>query len=340
LDKKLVSEWEMMSVDANKEPQVTTLHKYVYPDETVDVSQFVTQAKPTRIYSNKTIYKPHSDRLLADVPDIHFGIRNTPEGLVATHRPEILDVWLQIMKDANPDVILLGGDMIDLPELSKYSPDSRHFLDTIQQSIDGLYIYFSKLRADNPNAKIVALSGNHETRFNKTMIRNSMSLFGVKPACMPSEFSTTSFPFFLRLKDLEIEWISGYPAESFQINDNLRAVHGDMSKTNTALDYIRRDNQNTLFHHTHRREYGTKTYSNGESVETFSFGCQADISGSVPAVHNGVDDMGKTVIRFENWQNGGGFVEYSDKYFKPEFVPINHPNYTATRGDRLYAPRI
>jgi hypothetical protein len=339
-EKKLVSEWEMMSVDANKEPQVTTLHKYEYPDQLVDVDHFVTQAKPTRIYSNKTLYVPHKDRLLADVPDVHYGLRNTPEGLIPTHNPEVMDKWLQIMKDANPDVILLGGDMIDVPELGKYSPDSRHFVDTIQASIDGLYKYLSRVRADNPNARIVALQGNHEERFNKFMIRNSMPLFGVKPACMPQEFATTSFPYFLRLKDLEIEWISGYPAESFQINKNLRAVHGDMSMIGVPSKYIQRDGQNTLFHHDHRRSYAKKTFSNGTSLEAFGFGTQADISGSVPAVHSGVDDMGNIPVRFENWQNGAGLVEFSDNFFKPEFVPIEpQDNYRAEREGRIYEAR-
>lgn len=338
-DKKLVSEWEMMSVDANKEPQVTTLHKYEYPDQPVDADHFVTQAKPTRIYSNKTLYVPHKDRLLADVPDIHYGLRNTPEGLIPTHNPEVMDKWLQIMKDANPDVILLGGDMIDVPELGKYSPDSRHFMDTIQASIDGLYKYLSRVRADNPNARIVALQGNHSERFNKIMLRNSPQLFGVKPACMPQEFATTAFPFFLRLNDLDIEWVSGYPANEFKINNNLRAVHGDISQIGAANKYIARDNQNTLFHHDHRRSYAQHTYPNGEKLEAFSFGCQADISGSVPSYHSGVDDMGKIPTRYENWQNGGGFVEFSEKNFKPEFVPIEQPDYEAERDGRIYEAR-
>lgn len=338
-EKKLVSEWEMMSVDANKEPQITTLHKYEYQDQPVDEDHFVTQAKPTKIYSNKTFYVPHKDKLLADVPDIHFGFRNTPEGLRTTHNAEVMDKWLQIVKDANPDIILLGGDMIDVPELGKYAPDSRHFLDTIQSSIDGLYKYLTMLRADNPNAKIVALQGNHEERFNKIMIRNSPQLFGVKPACMPQEFSTTAFPFFLRLNSLDIEWISGYPANEYRINNKLRAVHGDMVKANTPQAYIQRDGQSTLFHHTHRREYGRKTYPNGESVEAFSFGSQADTSGSVPSYHSGVDDMGGVPKRFENWDSGGGFVQYSDNNFRPESVPIDQPDYEAIREKELYKAR-
>lgn len=338
-EKKLVSEWEMMHKNNDGEAEVTTLHKYSYPDQPVELDQFVTQAKPTRIYSNKTHYEPHQDKILAASGDQHYGFRNTPEGLVPTHNPEVMDVWLQMMKDVQPDIILFGGDMIDLPELSKYDPDSRHFLDTIQQSIDGLYRYLSRVRADNPNARIVAMQGNHENRFNKTMIRNSMPLFGVKPACMPEEFATTSFPFFLRLKDLEIEYVSGYPAESFQVNDELRFVHGDMSKPNNALAYLQRDGMSTGYFHDHRTGLARKTFPNGRSIEAFGFGCQADITGKVPAVHNGVDDMGRVKERYENWNNGAGFVEYSDKHFKPEFVEINGPDYTAQRDGRIIEAR-
>ena len=337
-DRKLVSTWEMMHKDNDGEAHVTELHKYEYEPEASEHS-FLSQASPTIINSAEIAPRRSKELLLADIPDIHYGLRKLDNGtLRPTHRPEVMDGFLQVMKKEQPNVIIIGGDAIDLPEVSKYDLDSNDFNDTMQLCINGLHKYFSRLRADNPNAEIIHLRGNHEMRFNKFMIRNAMPLFGVKPANMPESWAVNSYPFLLRLDELGINYVDKY-----KINDRLQTMHGELAhKGSTASMYLARYAISTLFHHDHRRGSERRVFPDGTAIEAFGFGCQADVTGGVPSVHSKIDDRGQVVENFENWHNGGGFVEYKkgDKPFRHVAVPIEaQDNYETVYQGRLFKAR-
>ena len=334
---KLVSTWECVTKNKDDEPEVTTLHIYDFTNPDFDENNYLSQASPVKLGSPRINVHKRESTLVADVPDIHYGFRDNKGELDPTHCPEAMDVWLQVMKEAQPDIIIIGGDALDAPQISKYSPDSDQFVNTLQKSIDGLYKYLARIRQDNPNARIINLKGNHDERFEKTIIRNAMPLFGVRPANMPDDFAVNSLPFLLRFKDLGIEQESGF----FKLNDKLITTHGDISKNgqSTASAYVNKLACSLMFHHTHRREYARRTTPDGHSNEAFSFGCLADTNGSVPSVHNQVDDFGRVVERHENWDNGGGFVEISEKQFRIDPVPIEKPDYAAMREQRIFEAR-
>jgi hypothetical protein len=97
-----------------------------------------------------------------------------------------------------------------------------------------------------------------------------------------------------------------------------------------------------MFHHDHRRGSERRVFPDGTAIEAFGFGCQADVTGSVPSVHSKIDDAGQVVRSFENWNNGMGFVEYGkgDKPFKSTPIPIEaQDGYQAIWQDRVYKAR-
>jgi len=154
---------------------------------------------------------------------------------------------------------------------------------------------------------------------------------------MPESFATNSLPFLLRLDELEIE----NHTAPVQVNERLVTMHGEFAG-NAVAKYLGRFACSVMFHHDHRRGYGRRVFPNGQAIEAFSFGCQADVTGSVPSYHSKVDDHGLTVERFENWDNGGGFVEYTegDKPFKSTAVAIEaQDNYQAEFNQRVYLAR-
>lgn len=336
---KLVSTWESITKDNDGEAHIHTLHKFEYPDEGVDESRFLSQAAPTIINSEQVKPRRSRDLLLADIPDIHYGFRKLPDGtLQPTHRPEVMDGFLQVMKKEQPNTIIIGGDALDLAEISRYDKDSNHFNDTMQLCIDGLHNYFSRLRADNPNADIKYLRGNHEARFNKFMIKNAMPLFGVRPANMPKDWAMNSIPFMLRLDELDIDYV-----DSYQVNDRLMTSHGELSgPATTASKYLARQAISMMYHHDHRRGSERRVFPNGTAIEAFGFGCQADVTGGVPGVHSKVAESGFMVPTYENWNNGGGFVEYKkgDKPFRHTAVPIEaQDNYETSYQGRVFKAR-
>ena len=248
-----------------------------------------------------------------------------------------MDGFLQVMKDQQPNTIILGGDMLDAPNIGRFEMDSNHFVDTLQLSIDGLHKYLARLRSDNPNARIINTKGNHDQRFEKYLIKNAKPLFGIKPANMPSSWATNSIPFLLRFDELEIEQETG----PVKINDRLITMHGEFAG-NAVAKYLGRYACSVMFHHDHRRGYGRRVFPDGKAIEAFSFGCQADTTGSVPSYHSKIDDRGNTVERHENWDNGGGLISYysGDGPFRIESIPIeSQDNYLTEYAGRVYQAR-
>lgn len=338
---KLTKSYEMITKDKEGEAHRHLMHVFEYGNDTPEASEtrFLSQASPTIINSAEIAPRRSKTLLLADIPDIHYGLRRLPDGsLQPTHSPEAMDVALQIIKKEQPNIILIGGDALDLPQLSKYEMDSLHFVDTLQLSIDGLYRYLSRLRADNPNAEIIDVESNHAERFNKFTLRNAPYLFGLKQADMPKDWSVNSYPFMMRYKDLGIEYVPNY-----MVNDRLMTMHGELSdRGSTAAKYLARYAISIMFHHDHRRGYERRVFPDGKAIEAFGFGCLADTSGSVPSYNSSVDTKGYVIPRSENWSNGIGLISYNkgDKPFSIEAIPIEKQDgYLAIHDHKTYKPR-
>lgn len=74
-----------------------------------------------------------------------------------------MDVFLDSIERINPDVIVLNGDIFDLPEFSKYTVDPRDWdvVGRIKYAHDHI---LGPIREICPNAQIDFIEGNHEFR--------------------------------------------------------------------------------------------------------------------------------------------------------------------------------
>jgi hypothetical protein len=340
------TEYEMLTKNAEGEAEIHKLKASRYTmDEPETERSFLSAAAPTIIRPSRAKPKLRENMVAVDIPDLQYGFRRMPDGrLEPLHNPQAMDVALQVTKDIQPDLIILGGDELDLPELSRFKPDSRHFVDTLQVSIDGLHNFLAQLRCDNPNAKIVNLDSNHIRRIGNYMLQHAMPLFGVRRANMPDDWPVMSYAHLLRLDDLDIEWNSGYPAVEYEINDRLTAIHGDRSnaKGSTAAQYLQYRERSLLFHHTHRAEDQQRTTPSGRVLRAFSNGSLTRNDGATPAYGSSVSDKGEIVSHVMNWQTGLGVIEYGegDKPFQPHFVSIDPKEDHVTLFDgKEYRPR-
>ena len=335
-------EWDFGIKNAEGEIEVRRMTSDTFAPEAEEPT-FLSQAAPTIIRPSRAKPRSRKDLLLADIGDLQFGYRRTERGLEPLHDENAIEVTLQAIKDAQPDLIVLGGDELDWGELGRWTPDSKDFVDTMQISIDGLHKLLAQLRADNPNARIVNLDSNHIKRLGNFMLKNALPLFGVRQANMPSNWAAMSYPHLLRLDELEIEFDGGYPAADFMINDRLSTRHGDKAsaKGSTAAMYLPELERSLMFHHTHRQEALTRTLQLGRYVTAFSFGALTRTDGAVPSFGNGIDGKGRVVHHQENWQNGFGFVEYNegDRPFSITPVLINPlDGYEARVNGKVYTP--
>lgn len=316
------SEWTGFIKNKDGEIEYTRPLEAVTYEPEIDLEKaLIRQAPPVKITPTKATRKSRKDTLIQDLPDIQYGWRKLPDGsLVPLHDQRAMDVALQISKELQPNHIVLGGDDLDFAELSRFDPDSRHFENTMQLALDGLFLFYAQLRAENPNARIHALEGNHN-RLTKFVLKNALKLHGIKRAGDIDEYPILTYPFLMRFNELEIEWYSGYPANSVFI-ENTQYVHGKQVRSNgsSAFLYSKENDLNTVFHHIHRHESHTRTNTLGRYITAISFGCLADTGGAVPSYHNGVDDKGNVIGYYENWQNGTGLIHEYGEY--TQFQPI------------------
>lgn len=263
------------------------------------------------------------------IPDIQIGyFRLADDSLEPTHDEAAIEVALAITAKADPDLIVLHGDNLDLPEMSKYIVTPA-YARTTQAAIDRATTLCAQLRDAAPRARIVWLAGNHEERLPRHLIQNAAAAFGLRRGNEPESFPVMSVPFLCRMDEFGVEYVPGYPASAFWVNERLRVVHGDKvnSSGSTATKYLAREKVSVLYGHIHRREWAEMTREDHDGPRTVlaaSAGTLARIDGAVPSVKGGTDLDGRPVVRHEDWQQGIALVDYQqgDGPFHLELVPI------------------
>lgn len=88
--------------------------------------------------------------------------------------PFYLRVLCETIKDVNPDVVCLDGDIFDVPEFGKYSVDPREW-DVVGRMNAGLDI-IKQIREAAPNSQIDFIEGNHEARVIRHLLECSPAI--------------------------------------------------------------------------------------------------------------------------------------------------------------------
>jgi predicted phosphodiesterase len=265
------------------------------------------------------------------LPDMQIGYFRTKDGdLEPTQDEGAISIALSIVKAINPDQVILLGDNLDLPEMSKYR-HSPAFQLTTQATIDRATTLCAQLRTAAPNAKIKWLAGNHEERLMNYIIDNAKAAFGIKRGNDPDSFPVMSVPYLCRFADFDIDYVPGYPAGQLWLNERLKIIHGTKVKSNgsTAHAYLSTEKVSVIYGHIHRREWAERTRDDWDGPKTVmaaSPGCLARCDGAVPSTKGGMDLDGRPVKVHEDWQQGLAVVNYEtsgDHQFWYEQVPIH-----------------
>ncbi len=332
-----VNLWQGMSKDEEGNPVVTDLMGIQLTPHWADGPAWPVIA-PCKPHIVKVAAKPPS-RVAANkgwrsavvLPDIQIGFyRDRNDVLHATHDDRALSIALQIIRDVRPDVVVLVGDNMDLPEMSKYRLTPA-FSRTTQATIDRAGLFVAELRAAaGTECEIHWIAGNHEERLPNYIIDNAVAAFGIRQANRPETWPVLSVPHLIRLDDHAVSFVPGYPTGEVWINDRLRVVHGDKVNSNgsTAHKYLDAERVSTVYGHIHRREWAERTRHTREGPRTvlaMSPGCLCRIDGSVPSTKGGHDLDGIPLARTEDWQQGLAIFRYEEGEgrFIPEQVPIH-----------------
>lgn len=317
--------WQGMVKNADDEPELVDMAGVeLRPAVTTEYpNPFITQAQPVSIPRSTAKPTKRNYRLIASIPDEQIGYRFIDGEYQPLHDEAAMAVARMILRDYQPDLIVKAGDTGDLGEISKYDPDSDHFLHTMQATIDRAHLWNEELRSDNPNARIVEMEGNHN-RLTKFVLKHAMQLYNLKLANRPDSWPVVSWPYLTRMAESGVEWVSGYPANEFWAADDLVFIHGNTVNSRGSTAAKLSDNYpdaNVVFGHVHSHQLHTQTTRRGEYLTAATFGTLARIDGVVPSYWNGVDDHNQPVKRYENWTQGIGLIEdYGDGQY--QFDPI------------------
>lgn len=330
-----LNEWQGMVKGEDGEPRIIDMKGaslVLHPSwDTGPKWPVVQQAKPVSVRVPRARGVRNDSMLKAAIlPDPQVGFRRDVQTgeLDPFHDLRAIDVALQIIEVVRPDLIVLLGDCLDFAPFGKYIQEPGFAL-TIQPALDYLHALLAQLRAMCPEADIRYIEGNHDLRLQNAIITNAVAAFGIRQANVPGAWPVMSVPHLLRLDELGIEYVSGYPAGATYINDNLACVHGSRVKSagSTAALVVDDERVSTIFGHVHRIETVYKT-RNSRGNPKFNMahtpGCLCRIDGTVPGVKAGLNPYGKPVKHFENWQQSISLVDYEpgDGRFKIDNIPI------------------
>jgi predicted phosphodiesterase len=315
-----VNVWQGFHKDDNGEAQVVDLVGVTLSPHWAEGPQWpVVQPGPQVRLQPRKIKPARADGWHDAVilPDMQVGYYRSRAGdLEPIHDEEAIAVALAITADINPTLVILVGDNLDGAELGKYRT-SPAYQQTTQAAIDRLATLCAELRHAAPNARIVWLAGNHEERLPRYLLDNAVAAFGLRKGNAPESWPVLSLPYLARMDEHDIEFVPGYPASAFWINDRLRVIHGDKvaSGGSTAHKYLGNEKVSVIYGHIHRREYAARTREDRDGpkeIMAASPGCLATINGAVPSTKGGLDLDGRPMTRVEDWQQGIGVVTYQE----------------------------
>lgn len=166
------------------------------------------------------------------------------------HDGIMLEETINILKVEQPNCIVLGGDILDFPNLSKYLQEPNFEKVSTKEAIELCADFLEQLRRTFPNARIDFVEGNHEFRLRSYPIRLA-----------PEMFDFIDLPRELQLGILNINFSSVRGGatkfcDTYTDIDGIKLGHFDkvnQGSGNTVKNIMRqRGNGNYVQGHTHR----------------------------------------------------------------------------------------
>lgn len=186
---------------------------------------------------------PDRPRLIAWASDIH----------VPEHDEPAVRAFLAWVRDAQPDEVILGGDILELGSCSEHGgvANPPALIDDVKAGRK----FLAELREAAPNAVLTYLEGNHETRLKRVVVHKLATFHGA-----------VDIPNLLDFASLKIAWV---PWGKYVQRGKLRFVHGLYAGEHHAAQHLRRFGFSVVYGHTHRAQVWTRATADLEMQGAF-----------------------------------------------------------------------
>jgi hypothetical protein len=252
------------------------------------------------------------------LPDPQIGYRRLADGeLVPMHDEQAMACALELLAVIRPDRVVNLGDFLEFAEWSSKFLVLPEFVLTTQPTVDRAHRFLAEQQAAaGPQCvEWALLEGNHDDRLAKAIAKNAMAALRLRQANAPDSWPVMSLPHLLRLDDLGVTYIGGYPAGRVKVADEhgsqtaLYALHGVRLSMEKQARFER---VSTVQGHHHHFSMASETYDLGDGeaadVESWSLGCLCRRDGAIPSTKGGTDARGHHIERVESWQHGIGVL--------------------------------
>jgi len=258
------------------------------------------------------------------LPDAQIGFRKKGNDLIPFHDRAAMDLALQAAQILQPDRVLILGDWLDFPELSRFTqePETRYLM---QPALIECAWFLQTLMRTVPSHCLVAWTeGNHEYRLRNSLLEHQAgALADVRPVDNLDGPPAMSVETLLGLDKLGIEYVQPY-GTPYWLWDILchhgHVVRGGGGKT--AASIVATATHSQIVGHIHRRELCSRTLMDPKRP-----GGQRVINvmspGALCSTVAGVVPTGKGRPN-QDWQQGLGLVHrtgQSDTHMT--LIPIN-----------------
>lgn len=306
-----LNKWEVGAKDDNGEIAVAPLFQVkARLRRRKMIAQFPTIAPikvdRTSITHKKPKYKRRDGVETALIlPDAHFGFRRHPVSgaLDPFHDMRALDVVLQIAYELRPHKVVYLGDILDLPDFSRF-PTTPDMQQLTQHAVIAAHWWLGQMRDAAPGAVNTLLEGNHDQRIERAILDHLKAAYDLRPADQLDLPPALSVPRLLALHELGVQYQEAYPNGEYYLADDLMCLHGTVARKGggkTVSVMVSEYDVSTIQGHNHRIERASRTKKTSrETIAAYSLGCLCHTDGRVPAKFKRVD-----------WQQGFG-IAYID----------------------------
>jgi predicted phosphodiesterase len=206
----------------------------------------------------------------------------------------------QFLKDYNPDIIILNGDIADCYSISKYTKDPKRNI-SAQDEIDYTHDRLREWTEEFPNTAFKYLEGNHESRLSRLIKTDAPAL---------SSMRAMAFENALGLESLGIEWIDS--SKDLYIG-KLLFYHGDVVRKGsgaTVKGHFDQYGCSMIIGHIHRLGTVYKRNKYGTHI----------------LIENGtLCDFNVDYMRYPDWQHGFTTLDFDgDDFFVRQYPIINY----------------
>jgi hypothetical protein len=226
-------------------------------------------------------------------------------------------LWLQFIKDIQPDYVVINGDAVDFPSISRFDRTLNDEITMVDACLSARQL-FALVRCLCPEAKIVFIEGNHEFRWERFWAQDKNRAMGT----VASVFMTLRDVFGTREFGIQhFAYGEYFTLKNFMFKHEEKLFGGNDPAGMSARKTFQRWKCSGIVGHSHR---GGTFYQNNQ-IGFFEVAENFCLCSLTP-----------TWIKNPDWMHGHSLVKFSRTSDRFHITQMPIVNSKFVYGDRVY----